>query len=444
MIFSHFHGKKSGSSYSGYVPSGTPKMWYDASQLEGLSDNDPVAAIPDLSGNGINLAQAEPTDKPTYQTSVQNGLPSVRFTANLSIGTGLTDFSQPNTVFLVAKVTTVATNDYLCGGINGGRNDILTPNSNWGLYAGDVVESTVPVDTNPHVISVLFNGASTVFRIDGREIYIGDPGDLAIGDFQLGRFNASSFIGDIFEVVVYDGAEDPAANEQGLAAKWGIPLTTPFVPAGAPLAWWDASQLVGFSNNDPVAQIDDMSANSNHLLQSTPDLKPLYKTNIQNGLPAVLADGTDDIMSLTWPSAVTQPMTYQIVLKLVSFSSDDAVFSGSTPAYGNQFHAYISGTVKWSNYAGSRIYSIEDVDTNIHVITTTFNGASSYIKVDSGSKSIGNPGSQGEAAFHLFNRADGPPRPTNMYFMEMLVYDSDLSDANVAANVTGLMTKWGI
>lgn len=58
--------------------------------------------------------------------------------------------------------------------------------------------------------------------------------------------------------------------------------------AGASL-WLDASQLTGLSNNDPVSSWPDLSLRGNSVWQ-VGSLRPLYKTNQQNGLPAVVFD----------------------------------------------------------------------------------------------------------------------------------------------------------
>jgi hypothetical protein len=222
MIFSHFHGKKAGSEF---VPSGTPFLWYDADSITGLNDNDAIANVPDLSGNNLHLLQAEPTDKPVFKTGIQNGLPAIRLDTNVKwMAVAVDDKSQPNTIFCVVKVTAPVSGRYIFDGIAGGRNALYTPETpqQYGLYAGNQVSSGDVIDGNAHVLTCLFNGGSSTIRLDGVQIYTGDAGALALGDFQIGRGNTSSSVCDIFEIVVYDGNESPAANEAALATKWGI------------------------------------------------------------------------------------------------------------------------------------------------------------------------------------------------------------------------------
>ena len=60
-------------------------LWYDASQLAGLTDGQSLASWPDLSGNGHDMAQATPANQPTYYSSTSahliNGHPAVEVTA---------------------------------------------------------------------------------------------------------------------------------------------------------------------------------------------------------------------------------------------------------------------------------------------------------------------------------------------------------------------------
>lgn len=60
--------------------------------------------------------------------------------------------------------------------------------------------------------------------------------------------------------------------------------------------WIKADSITGLANNAPVATWNDLSGNNNHVSQGTAGARPLYKTNIKNGLPAVFFDGVDDTL----------------------------------------------------------------------------------------------------------------------------------------------------
>lgn len=69
-----------------------------------------------------------------------------------------------------------------------------------------------------------------------------------------------------------------------------------YLPTDFPgLQWWyDASQLTGLDDNDPAMPITDYSGNGYNMSPSNP---PTYKTNIVNGLPALLFNGTTNAAS---------------------------------------------------------------------------------------------------------------------------------------------------
>lgn len=55
-----------------------PSAWWDAAQLTGLSDGDPVGTLTDASGNGKNATGAT-TARPTYKMGIINSKPVLRF-----------------------------------------------------------------------------------------------------------------------------------------------------------------------------------------------------------------------------------------------------------------------------------------------------------------------------------------------------------------------------
>lgn len=61
-------------------------------------------------------------------------------------------------------------------------------------------------------------------------------------------------------------------------------------------AWYAADQIGGLIDNDPVGTWSDLSGNG-HDVSNTGTARPTYKTGIQNGLPVVRFDGTDDLLN---------------------------------------------------------------------------------------------------------------------------------------------------
>lgn len=75
-----------------------------------------------------------------------------------------------------------------------------------------------------------------------------------------------------------------------------------------PAMWFDASVASSLTpypssgqppvNNDSITGWSDLSGNARHLSQATSSKMPLYKTGVANGLPGVLFDSVDDMMSV--------------------------------------------------------------------------------------------------------------------------------------------------
>jgi hypothetical protein len=60
--------------------------------------------------------------------------------------------------------------------------------------------------------------------------------------------------------------------------------------------WWAADEIEGLSDTDPVEEWEDQSGRGHLLSQATATARPLYRTGIQNGLPGIWFDGTDDFL----------------------------------------------------------------------------------------------------------------------------------------------------
>ncbi|MDD4309258.1 MAG: T9SS type A sorting domain-containing protein [Candidatus Cloacimonetes bacterium] len=88
--------------------------------------------------------------------------------------------------------------------------------------------------------------------------------------------------------------------------------------------WLDANALTGLNNNDPVSSWTDQSGNAKHAVQDTVNLRPLYKTNIINGKPAIVFDGltngTGDYLSIDGSIILNTNYTIIAVVKRTSSS----------------------------------------------------------------------------------------------------------------------------
>ena len=93
------------------------------------------------------------------------------------------------------------------------------------------------------------------------------------------------------------------------------------VPTDVPglITWIDGSDIANLyqddagstpvtADGDVVGYGTDKSGNGNHFIQSVTANKPLYKTNIKNGLSALLFDGSNDYLSCELTAQLSLPV----------------------------------------------------------------------------------------------------------------------------------------
>lgn len=130
--------------------------------------------------------------------------------------------------------------------------------------------------------------------------------------------------------------------------------TTVFSPASLSnlVLWTPADQLTGLSDGDPVSTFTDRSGNGNDITAVT-TTRPLYKTNIINGKPALLFDGTDDFMSV--PSTLNGTLFIVAYYTLALFDSFDGLWTTTLSAGGS---IYILGSAVTADWFGGHRASV--------------------------------------------------------------------------------------
>ena len=226
------------------------RVWLRADAITGLSDGDPVAAWTDQSGNTNNAAQAASGNRPTYQTSGLNGLPTVRFDGvddHFLIASNAGLEPQALSIFAVVVPTTP--------GHSNGRDVFVKnhtgapPYASYGidLVGGDRWQmvsshngiftprpgSATEVLGQPDLLSGVWNaGPNMTLHVDGAQTmtsnvtgsiaYNSDP--ISVGTW-LGGLANNSFGGDIAEILFYDTAlstDDRQLVEGHLGWKYGL------------------------------------------------------------------------------------------------------------------------------------------------------------------------------------------------------------------------------
>lgn len=224
------------------------QLWLDAAQITGLSDGDPVATWPDMSGEGNHATQATSGNRPTYRAGVLNGLPVVRFDGTndfLTLGkaalgsTGLfAAAGQAFTVFAVSRVAPNSIGTIIGRAATSNRTFQLfyqrTSNPAWtpSFYLRGTQNNTgyEHDDGNGHLDAVRWDGSTATYFGDGvpQSATVGSASENTSEHIIIGaRTGGTAFWlnGDIAEILIFDVALSPGDRqvvEQYLMTKYAI------------------------------------------------------------------------------------------------------------------------------------------------------------------------------------------------------------------------------
>ena len=229
--------------------------WWKADAISGLIDGDPVSTWSDESASGWD-ATASSTDRPTYKTSILNGLPVVRFDGTDDhLALGAVDASRTvsgSTIYAVVRTdVTDSIIRYWWFGSNGTGFARTLANLSLNTRIGGrtldsdsfaSVAATTNVSASTWVLhgGVFDNANGTMAQFvdasaDGTASLAssGTTSNTAASAVMIGAnadATASFFDGDIAEIVfVHDalGTSDREKLEGYLAHKWGLESNLP-------------------------------------------------------------------------------------------------------------------------------------------------------------------------------------------------------------------------
>lgn len=197
------------------------------------ADGDPVGQWLDQSGNGNHVSQPTAGKRPTLKLAIQNGKPVVRFDGLATwLSATMATVDQPFTLFLVAKAASVAaTSARFVDAVSVANRALLGLAQTTGVtqaYAGGLQSGATDRSGAWHQWTVLYNGASSLARIDGAsEIATSDFSVKGIENIVLGTdssFGSSAELdGDIGELVLVSGDQTATEMETYLQTEWATP-----------------------------------------------------------------------------------------------------------------------------------------------------------------------------------------------------------------------------
>jgi len=144
---------------------------------------------------------------------------------------------------------------------------------------------------------------------------------------------------------------------------------------------------------------EDRLGVGNDFLQATITKQAVYDASSK----AVDPDGVDDEYSATL-AAKAQPNTYLFVLTDGVIGNGKYLFTGTSP---NRNGFWQGSLTQYAVYAGSGQNVALTPDTDPHVFTALFSGASTVVRMDGVAAAAVSPGTEGMGNPHLFRSAGG-------------------------------------
>lgn len=225
-------------------------------------------------------------------------------------------------------------------------------------------------------------------------------------------------------------------------------LERPFNPRSVRnlAAWYDFSNLSSLTISTGISQANDLSGNGHHLTQGTGANQPSSQTGVRNSLAIARFDGSNDILDTSaWMIGTTS--TCFLVFKPVTISGLNRDYLTGPGGDNTKVHItfYSTGLTKMSMYAGALPgtgASITPSSNTWYMMTSQFNGSSSFLRSGRSQILSGNAGSNSWVnGIRLGAAAGGVCHDSD--YAEVIVYSSVLTAAEIDVVEAYLAVKWG-
>lgn len=207
--------------------------WQDASATTPAdADAEPVRRIDDKSGSANHLVAPADAQRPLVKAAIRNGLDCLDFDGSNDLITRAFTLAQPATVFLAGFLRAVGgsgANDGVADGGGFASAALLSYTAtSTQMYGGASLTSNAAAALSSwQVLTVKWNGASSLLRIDGVQLMSGNAGTRSPGGFTLGglpsgggRYTQLRF-GELAVCAADVTGDDLDAAEAYFLAKWG-------------------------------------------------------------------------------------------------------------------------------------------------------------------------------------------------------------------------------
>jgi len=212
------------------------------------------------------------------------------------------------------------------------------------------------------------------------------------------------------------------------------------IPQTGLLHDWDLRNVSG-SDGDPIGTVTDQQG-SDDLTQTTSSKQPTLRTGANgiNNLQVARHDGSDDLLTTTLASTVTQPIDTFVVFRINTISAGGRVVAGgSRDEQTLSINNLNSG--EWAILAGNKVTG-GSTDTNAHLGTVGFDGANSEFRLDQSDEVTGDFGTNSLSGFATGSAPDGVG-PLAVDIGQIAVYDASVSGYSRADVESYFVSEWG-
>lgn len=249
----------------------------------------------------------------------------------------------------------------------------------------------------------------------------------------------------------------------GIGGPATVAVWTPAQPTTnggvLPHTWFYAGQAQQWEENtkvtpatddgDPVGAATNQGSDGYDILQAAVLVRPTLKLNILNSLPIWRYDGGDSIVGAFAGGAISQPYTMMVVSQLAVVAVNDnsfrLVIDGDDVTHrGSIFQNAATLPDTWAVTCGVTLATATATEANWDIFTVLANGAASRFRRNGISLAAGDAGAHTLDGLRLGSRYDGTASFWIGDIAEVLIYASNLSDADKNQIGQYLATKYSL
>lgn len=214
--------------------------------------------------------------------------------------------------------------------------------------------------------------------------------------------------------------------------------------------WYDATDLTTITkdgSNNVTAWYDKSDARRNLLL--TPATKPLWTANIKNNLPGIFFNGAAYLNGTGLVDLASNTQTLYVVMKPMAWGTGGYQNVVTQLNIGTPVFDFVknTGTTNIYTFSYNTINGNSGtlIDTTPYIVTIKYNGASGWCKVNNiQTNIITGTAWSGDCVQLILGCSYNATQFYTGYYMEILIFNTALTDNYDAIVRTYLNNKWNI